>query len=446
MKALISRSHSGARRCAAAPCRRAKRRDADLRHALGDAGARCSSACSRRGACRCGDRGTRRTAAGRSPAQRIAGRRLARSCRCTQSRPAAGRRCRRAARRLGAAGPDQFAGHAPDHRGLLGFGDGAAARARAAGSSPPRRHCPCRSSARRSGCAAGRCCMARGRPAGRRWDASDSRRDGGGHRRPPAAGRAADDQVGVAAADIDVTRRAAAVGSRHLAHGQRAEPVEPARQRAGEARRHVLGDQRSARESRPAAAPAARPAPAARRSRSPTSTRPSPADRAGAAGAPAGDRTRLRRGCRRRCRREAHALGQAQAACAGAAPAAARTFSTSSGASRRSPATPRPPAWRRNRPRPGAAPPASRRRPASVSDETITTGHGRSSMIRSRQARPSMCGMWTSSVMTSGWKSCSMRQRLHAVAGERDLEIRLRRRRFGRAGVASGRNRRRPEA
>ena len=45
--------------------------------------------------------------------------------------------------------------------------------------------------------------------------------------------------------------------------------------------------------------------------------------------------------------------------------------------------------------------------PASVREETITTGHGCSSMILSRQARPSISGMFTSSVTTSGLKACN---------------------------------------
>jgi len=39
---------------------------------------------------------------------------------------------------------------------------------------------------------------------------------------------------------------------------------------------------------------------------------------------------------------------------------------------------------------------------SAVSDDTITTGQGCSIMIRSRQVRPSIRGMCTSRVMTSG--------------------------------------------
>ena len=40
--------------------------------------------------------------------------------------------------------------------------------------------------------------------------------------------------------------------------------------------------------------------------------------------------------------------------------------------------------------------------PRSVSDETMTTGFGRSAMMRDRQVSPSISGMLTSRVMTSG--------------------------------------------
>ena len=46
-------------------------------------------------------------------------------------------------------------------------------------------------------------------------------------------------------------------------------------------------------------------------------------------------------------------------------------------------------------------------------------------MIRSRQASPSICGMWMSSVTTSGSKAPMQVERLEAVARELDLEARL---------------------
>ena len=48
-------------------------------------------------------------------------------------------------------------------------------------------------------------------------------------------------------------------------------------------------------------------------------------------------------------------------------------------------------------------------------------------MMRSRQASPSICGMWMSSVTTSGLKASSSVQRLQAVARELDLEVGFRR-------------------
>ena len=45
--------------------------------------------------------------------------------------------------------------------------------------------------------------------------------------------------------------------------------------------------------------------------------------------------------------------------------------------------------------------------PSSVTVDTITTGVGRCTMIRSRHSRPFICGMLTSSVMTSGRKLSS---------------------------------------
>ena len=45
--------------------------------------------------------------------------------------------------------------------------------------------------------------------------------------------------------------------------------------------------------------------------------------------------------------------------------------------------------------------------PSSVSDDSMMTRDGRSTMMRSRQARPSILGIWTSSVTTSGRNSCS---------------------------------------
>ena len=69
-----------------------------------------------------------------------------------------------------------------------------------------------------------------------------------------------------------------------------------------------------------------------------------------------------------------------------------------------------------------AALPASHRHLRRCSDDTITTGHGRCSMIRSRHSRPSICGICTSSVMTSGLNASSCCQRLDAVA--RELQLR----------------------
>ena len=45
--------------------------------------------------------------------------------------------------------------------------------------------------------------------------------------------------------------------------------------------------------------------------------------------------------------------------------------------------------------------------PSAVSEDTMTTGQGCSIMMRSRQARPSICGMWMSSVTTSGLKAAT---------------------------------------
>ena len=63
--------------------------------------------------------------------------------------------------------------------------------------------------------------------------------------------------------------------------------------------------------------------------------------------------------------------------------------------------------------------------PSTVDGETITTGQGRSSMMRSRQARPSICGICMSSVMTSGANAVELLQRLDPVAGGAHLEIGL---------------------
>ena len=60
--------------------------------------------------------------------------------------------------------------------------------------------------------------------------------------------------------------------------------------------------------------------------------------------------------------------------------------------------------------------------PRSVSDDTITTGFGRSAMMRDRQVRPSISGMLTSRVMTSGSNAVQRRQRVDAVAHGHDLE------------------------
>ena len=56
----------------------------------------------------------------------------------------------------------------------------------------------------------------------------------------------------------------------------------------------------------------------------------------------------------------------------------------------------------------------------------MTTGQGCSTMMRSRQASPSICGIWMSSVTTSGLEAIEQRQRLQPVAGELAPRNRLR--------------------
>ena len=92
---------------------------------------------------------------------------------------------------------------------------------------------------------------------------------------------------------------------------------------------------------------------------------------------------------------------------------------------RRYAARPRPSGLATKSTAPSAAPRSVASAPSAVSDETMTTGQGRSTMMRSRQASPSICGMWMSSVTTSGLKTSSSVQRLQPVAGELDLEVRL---------------------
>ena len=63
--------------------------------------------------------------------------------------------------------------------------------------------------------------------------------------------------------------------------------------------------------------------------------------------------------------------------------------------------------------------------PALVSEETITTGFGRCTMMRERQVRPSISGMLMSSVITSGLNASKLAQRLDPVAHRQHREVAL---------------------
>ena len=127
----------------------------------------------------------------------------------------------------------------------------------------------------------------------------------------------------------------------------------------------------------------------------PTSTRPSPvaADRVARVAREAG-RTPLPMRCRTRSRSRSDRFNRTAAAC--------RTFSIRSGAisSIRSDTAPDGLATKSMAPSRSASSVASA--PSAVIEETMITGHGCSIMMRSRQARPSISGMWTSRVTTSG--------------------------------------------
>ena len=107
------------------------------------------------------------------------------------------------------------------------------------------------------------------------------------------------------------------------------------------------------------------------------------------------------------------------------APAAVRTFAISSG--------PNTSMWSDIAPSGfGTKSTAPRRRasrvtcaPSVESEDTITTGQGRSIMMRSRQASPSISGMLMSSVTTSGSKASNWAKRLAAVARKAHFHVGL---------------------
>ncbi len=103
--------------------------------------------------------------------------------------------------------------------------------------------------------------------------------------------------------------------------------------------------------------------------------------------------------CRTRSRSRVASLGRERAAL--------RTFSTNCApsSSTRSETAPLGLGTKSTAPRRSASSVASA--PAAVSEDTITTGQGRCTMIRSRQVRPSMSGIWTSRVITSGANAIS---------------------------------------
>jgi hypothetical protein len=198
-------------------------------------------------------------------------------------------------------------------------------------------------------------------------------------------GPAADGHVGVASRDIDAagTRGVGRVtsttaGRRGRPGGAASDPVKAAGMcwatRIGQGKSRECRQHRVQRR-RPTSRRPDEHQPRARRPRAGVRGRGlGGAARRGTMGA---ERARARRRSARRCERRTATRWRPRSP---SRPGSART--------RRSPATPRRRAWPRNRPRPTPAPPAWSA-PSAVRDETITTGQGRSTMIRSRQpARP----------------------------------------------------------
>ena len=159
----------------------------------------------------------------------------------------------------------------------------------------------------------------------------------------------------------------------------------------GEARRHVLRDQDRRHRCRQAAS-APRAAPRRRRWRRRCRSRAVAAARRGRRAPAARGAERAPRGARAAGERPAPRTR---------APAAARIFSAISWRSRL-PAGRSSPAWGRSPPRRAPAPAGSSRRPARVSEETMITGSGRTAIRLRRNSSPSMRGISTSSVITSG--------------------------------------------
>ena len=105
--------------------------------------------------------------------------------------------------------------------------------------------------------------------------------------------------------------------------------------------------------------------------------------------------------------------------------AAARTFSTSMGRNRSisSETVPLGLATKSTAPSSIASNVASA--PSAVSEEIITTGRGASIMIWPRQVRPSMPGIWISSVTTCGSNDRTSSSASIAIAGQTDVEVAL---------------------
>ncbi len=134
----------------------------------------------------------------------------------------------------------------------------------------------------------------------------------------------------------------------------------------------------------------------------PTSTRPSPVALSGARSGAGLGAARTGRGLRVAAPMRWRTFSARRRLGRSLAPAAARTVRTSSGAMSWMPSDTAPSGL-------GMKSTAPRRRafsvasaPSAVREETITTGQGRSTMIRSRHSRPSIWGMCTSRVTTSG--------------------------------------------
>ena len=279
--------------------------------------------------------------------------------------------------------------------------------AAAAGSSRPPHRCPCPSSARRSGAPA-RYAPWRWQRAGRRWDASDTRRMRRRGHDDGAAWPHADDDVRVAPADIDgpgpsgtgrvtsMTRNAQSRSSRRDSG-----PVNAA---------GMCWATRTGQGNRLATATVGLPAPAGPRSR----CRPGPRSRAlprhpgheHGHGCTAG-RARLAQPRRASGRARSRTRSVRRSVRRRRARDAARTRSTSAGPNSSIASEIAPSGLAMKSTAPSCIASSVTSAPAAVSDETMTTGQGRSTMIRSRHAKPSRFGMCTSRVTTSGRNACS---------------------------------------